>query len=123
MQKDFLPAKDALLLSWAQNFYARVDGSAGDYGLSDPQIALFQTKLTAYSAAYSRAYEPTTRTRPAINAKDVAKKDLAAYARVCVGIVQKTPTVTDAMRLDLKITVAKKRAPQPAPRRGRWWKC
>ena len=116
MPRSFLPLGDTALLNWAQNFVKVLQaGTAGQYGLSTAQIATVAGLTGAYQAALDVATHSNTRTRPAVAAKDKAKSDLAADIRVCVGLVQKTPGISDSQRRELKITVAKKRAPVPAP--------
>ena len=115
MPRSFLPSADAQLLAWSANFIGLVKLQPGNYGLTAAQATAYQTVNDAYATAYRTAFDPHTRTAPAIAAKDRAKANLAASARELVRLVQATSTVTDEQRKALKITVAKSRSPVPAP--------
>jgi hypothetical protein len=113
--KDYLPQADAQLLAWSTNFNTLINGRGPGFGLTSAQASEYTTKHTAYATAYTAAFEPNTRTRPKITIKDEAKKQLSAYARELVRIVQSYPQLTDDQRRELMITVPKQRSPQPPP--------
>jgi len=74
----------------------------------------------AYASALRVATNPSTRTAPAVQTKNDARKTLIELSRQLVGIVQVYPGTTDEMRTALGLTIRKKRvrevaAPPEAP--------
>ena len=76
MSKDFLPAKDAELLSWKTDFSAAITATPTDYGLVAGQATAFAALLSAYSAALAIATNPMTRTRGSEKAQPFEFADL-----------------------------------------------
>jgi hypothetical protein len=115
MSRNFLPSADAQLLAWSVNFNTLIVATPTAFGLTAAQATAYTGRHDAYASAYQTAFDPNTRTGPAIEAKDLAKKALDAEARELVRIVQAFPSLTDDQRRSLKITVRKSRTPTPAP--------
>lgn len=101
MADNFLPGKDAELLSWSSNFSTKISAGAVGYGLTTAQATSYAALHSAFSSAYATAITPSTRTRSAVAAKNDARKTLKSSARMLARIVQATPTVTAPQKLDL----------------------
>lgn len=101
MAANFLPGKDAELLSWSSNFSTKISAAATTYGLTTSQATSYASLQSAFASAYATAIAPSTRTRGTVAAKNDARKTLKSNARMLARIVQATPTVTSAQKLDL----------------------
>lgn len=112
MPRDFLPRRDAELLSWAGNFADAILTDPAAYGLTIVQAAAFQARREAFGAAYELATVPATRTRSTVNAKDEARARLEVEARTLAGIVRAQSTVSNEQRVNLGVSPRQ-------PRRGR----
>src|SRR4051812_34286236 len=99
--KDYLPAKDADLLAWAQNASTLITAAPTSYGLTVGIASTFSGVVTGFDGALSVALAPSTRTRGSIATKNEKKKLLKANARAWAKIVQATSTVTPQQKLDL----------------------
>lgn len=104
MSHSFLPSRDALLLDWSNNFNSKINASATTYGLTTAQATFYGTLNTSWSAAYTTATAPSTRTRGTIAAKNAARALLKANARLLARIVQATASVTPQQKIDLGLT-------------------
>ena len=104
MAGEFLPTRDALLLSWSSNFSSLISAGAVSYGLTTSQATAYAALHSAFAAAYATAIEPSTRTRSAISIKDNCRSLLKANARLLARIVQAAPAVTAAQKIDLGLT-------------------
>lgn len=113
---DYIPAGDADFEAWAQNFSTKITATPTAYGLIAGQATTFAGLLVTYIAALASATNPGTRTSVTVAAKDTARANLQANARLLVNIVQGTSTVTPTQKTDLGITVRKTtRTPIPPP--------
>jgi hypothetical protein len=97
------------------NFSAKVGANPHGYGLTEDQGEACTAANTAYSTAYLAAVNPETRTRGAVAAKNAARAALAAVLSGLVKIINGTPSVTDAMKIELGPSVRKMPAPIPPP--------
>jgi hypothetical protein len=109
---DYLPSREAELVTWTQTFSTLISAAPTSYGLSAAQATAFATLKTNWVNTYNTANSLGTRTSSAVAAKNTAKAAVIANARLLVRIVQATPTVTDAQKTDLGITV---RDSEPSP--------
>ena len=111
-----IPRKDAELVAWSTNFDTRITATPTAFGLTAPLATAYATLHDAYVAAYTAASNDGTRSKSLVATKDAAKLALLANARDLYQIVQGTPSVTDAQRQDLGVTVRKTEpTPVPAP--------
>ena len=101
----YLPTVESQLLSWAQNFNGFIAADPAAYSLSLEQAAAYSAALTAFSDALAVANNASTRTKPSIQAKNTAKKNLIALTRPLVNQIQAFSGTTDEMRADLQITI------------------
>jgi hypothetical protein len=118
-----IPVKDIELTAFSTNFNDRIVASPQTYGLSAAQAALytplhggFVSALAALQAARGAGNE----SRSLVAGKDLAKKDLLAYARELYSIVQSSTTVPNAAKIELGVKVPSEptRIPTPAAAPG-----
>ncbi len=112
MSTNFLPAREADLVTWSTNFDAKLRVSAVAFGLTAAQATAYTGLHDAFVDAYQTANNPDTRSPSNIVAKNTAKDALISYARELARIVQATPTVTDEQKAELGLTV---RDSEPSP--------
>jgi hypothetical protein len=113
----FPPSREADLLAWSANFDQFITATPEAFGLTAAQATAYAALHAAFAAAYEVAIEPSTNSKSAINAKNVAKESLVngpGGARQLVAIVQAFPGTTDPMRTDLGLKV-RDYEPTPAP--------
>jgi hypothetical protein len=115
MPLDFLPTREAELVTWIGTFRALITAAPTTYGLTAGQAAAYGTLATNFVNAYNVANADATRSPSNIIAKDHAKFLVVANSRLLAGIIQKFPGTTDPMRSDLGLTVPAVRAPIPPP--------
>jgi hypothetical protein len=108
----FLPARDADLLAWSNNFKTKITASPITYGLTAALATAYGTLHTNFQNAYNVIIDPTTRSPVNITLKDQAKANLIANARLLARTVQGTSTVTAAQKEDLGLNP---RDTQPTP--------
>jgi hypothetical protein len=109
---DFLPSREAELVTWVGTFKALITATPTSYGLTAGQATTYGTLATNFVTAYNLANADATRSPSNIVAKDDAKALLIANTRLLARIVQATPTVTAQQKSDLGLTV---RDTQPSP--------
>ncbi len=105
MNRDFLPTRDSLLVTYLQNLSAGITAGAAGLGILPAQATTFAGLVSDLVDAYAVCMEPTTRTKGTIGAKNVARKEAKAYARQLVRIIQANPAVTVQQKLDLNLPV------------------
>ncbi len=115
MSRSYIPTKDALLLSWSSNFKTLITASPTTYNLTAAQATAYTAAHTAYATAYATAIEPSTRTHPAITAKNAARAALKTQIRALVKFIDASATVTGAQREALGLNVRKTPSPRPIP--------
>jgi len=111
----FPPGREADLLAWSSNFNARINASANVFGLTSAQAALYGDLHALFAEKYAIGTEPSTNSRQAVAAKNVAKRNLIKApggARQLIDIIQAFPGTTDPMRASLGIR-AKDVGPTP----------
>lgn len=114
---NFLPSREAELVTFSTNFNTRIVASPTTYGLVAGQATAYTTLHNAFVTAYNLASAPNTRTPVNITAKNTAKAlliDGPGGIRALARIVQATPTVTAAQKEDLGLTV-RDADPTPIP--------
>jgi len=115
MAKNFFDRTDAELYTGGQNFVTVIGKNTAAYGLTNDQLASFNTASNNYGTAYLAAIQPETRTRGKVAAKNAAKSALKAIASDLTKIIDGTPTVTAQMKIDVGLNVRKQSSPQPPP--------
>jgi hypothetical protein len=110
---DYLPKREADLLSFMQNADSLISVNYATYGLEQSQAQHLTELVTAFAAARAKTEDGTTRSPTNIVLKDEAKKSAVQYVRAIVGQIQKSPATSDAEREALRINIRK--TPQRAP--------
>lgn len=108
--RDYIPAREADLLNWSDNFNTIISTGYADYGLSAGQATAYDTLNTAFATAYALAINPSTRTPATVAAKDTEKSTLIATARQYAQIARKYPGITNELLSEAGLTV-----PDPIP--------
>jgi hypothetical protein len=101
----YLPSRDADLLTWADAFSGLITAGPTTYGLTAPQASTLAASVAAYETALATATNASTRTTPAVAAKDAARADMVLLIQSYVAIIQATPTVTEEQLADLGLTI------------------
>jgi hypothetical protein len=114
MAKPYLPSRESELVVWMQNFAGQVTEDPARYGLTEAQGTQLGTLNTNFQQNYDLANHPQTRSPTNIEAKNVAKRELIAYTRQLVEVIQGQPSTTDTQRRTLGITV-RDSDPTPVP--------
>ncbi|MDB5319456.1 MAG: hypothetical protein JWN40_1087 [Phycisphaerales bacterium] len=115
MAKSFLPASDSGLLGWTVHFRTLIQANPVLYGLTAPIAAAYGLVSVAYEEAYQTAFDPSTRTRGNVCAKNAARAALKHQANLLAKIVAGTASVTDAQKASLGLNVRAKPTPVPPP--------
>lgn len=115
----YFPSRLSDLAVFFTNMRALIGDSPTVYGLTAAQGETFVTKATVFLELFNQTEKPDERTPALIEARDDAKKDLVAYTRKIVGIIQDQPTTTNQMRAALGITIREPSVtPVPPPTRA-----
>lgn len=77
----YIPAKDAALNNWAQNFSSLITASPGTYGLTSGDATAIASVYSAWAAAYALVTSPSTKTPTAVQNKNADKVTLLATVR------------------------------------------
>lgn len=113
--RSFFDKSDADIYTGTQNFVNLLQApGAPDYGPTPAQITAYNVLSVNYRQAYETAIEPTTRTKVAVEAKNIARAALRASARNLASLIDGTPTVTDDQKIALGIHV-RDTNPTPTP--------
>jgi hypothetical protein len=86
-QRTYFPVRDALLVSWANNFASVLSSDPGLYGATPEIAASFMTTANNLAAAYATAMEPSTRTKGVIASKNDAITAMKIAARAIVRVI------------------------------------
>lgn len=116
MSTPYIPAKDADLLAWSDNFAALITASPSTYGLVAGDAAAINAVNTPWDAAYAAAVSPATRGPMTVQDKNSAKAALLAVCRPYALQVRNNAGVSDADKVALGLTVpSTSRTPILAP--------
>jgi len=77
----YIPARDADLVNWSDNFSTLLTASPATYGLISGDAVAVAAANTPWQTAYTTAIDPSTRTPVAVQAKDDAKISMLATIR------------------------------------------
>jgi hypothetical protein len=103
MANGFPPNREADLVTFTQNFSAKISSDPQRYSLTAPQAANYANLSDAFISAYQVANDKATRSPMNISLKSAAKESLLANLRMLARIVQSSPTTTNAIRDDLSL--------------------
>lgn len=124
MSASYIPAQDAGLDTWSQNFAALITAAPATYGLDATAALAIQTAVDAYHDAYLLGgltappnpvpVNPSTRTPVTVAAKDSAKFAMRALARTYAAQIRLNPGVSNADKLALGLNLPNN-SPSPIP--------
>lgn len=115
----YIPTKDALLYTWAENFSNLLTAAPATYGLTAPDAVNVSNVVTPFLAAYTTAVTPATKTSVTVAAKDQAKADMLAVVRPYATEISRNEAVTSGNKTAIGVTVASTtRTPTTAPTYG-----
>jgi hypothetical protein len=101
----YIPSKDALLDTWAQNFSDLITADPPLYGLVAADAVLIAAKADAFTAALTTSTNPATRTKPSVAAKDAAKADMLATVRLYGQQIKTNAGVSNSDKADLGLNI------------------
>lgn len=97
------PVREADLITAVQTFHDVAAAAPATYSLTAPQLTTLGTKLADFKTKWDTCQVPGTRTKVAVELKNVSKADLVQYLRSLVRVTQNALTTTNAMRTALGI--------------------
>jgi hypothetical protein len=112
---NFYNGTDAELYTGSQNFSDKISLDPAVYGVPVPMATAYATANSTWTDAYEMATDPVTRTKSTIAAKNAARAVIRAMASDLAKIIDGTPTVSDARKIELGLNVRKQPSPVPAP--------
>jgi hypothetical protein len=111
---DFIPGREADLVTWSLNLKTKITATPTAYGLTAPQATAYGVLHDAFVTAYNASANEASNSSAAVVTKNTAKAALIANARLLAGIVQRAPATTNTQRAELGLTV-KDAGPSPIP--------
>lgn len=114
MATNYIPSKDADLVTWAENFSALITTAPTTYGLVAGDATAIAAAVNPFVAAYSVAVNPSTRTPATVAAKDAAKAAMLATVRPFAVQISLNSGVTNEDKTAVGVTV-RKTVPTPVP--------
>lgn len=116
MQAPYLPAADAAFDAWFANFSALITANPTDFGLVSGDATTIAASFTSWHAAYLLATNPSTRTSPAIAAKDAERFSAEAVIRPYATQISRNPAVLNADKTAVGVNLPNtSRTPVPPP--------
>jgi hypothetical protein len=113
--RNFYFKKGADIVAGSANFAAKIATNFATYGISNAQATFFGTLNTTLQDKWTLATTPDTRTPVAIEQKNLAIKAMRTEAIMLAAICNRTPTVTDAMLVELGLLPRTTPTPRPVP--------
>jgi hypothetical protein len=105
MTQDWIPTSDTDLSAWVQNFLTYANANLTPLGLIPENLLNLQGAVTTWGPAYSDHVAAQTAAQSARQHKDTVRENIETALRPLVNRIQTTPSVTDAHRQALGITV------------------
>src|SRR5688572_12359399 len=111
----YLPAKDADISEWGNNFSSLISADPARYGMYGPEATTLAGLLDTFEQALHAAINPPTRTPVSIAQKDGAKAAFLMYARSLAMIIKANRGVSDEDKTALGLNLPDP-VPTPIPR-------
>jgi len=113
---DFIPGPDPLFIEFAKRFKIYISANFAALGLSLLNSTALEAAFTLFNAKYTLYLEAQSALEAALQDKKSSKSPLEAMIREFSKIIQANPSVTNAQKAELGITVPKEtRTPSPVP--------
>jgi hypothetical protein len=111
--RNFYHGKGATIVAGSANFAAMLTAEAVSLGIQPAQATAFGVLNTALQSAWTTATTPETRTRVAIEAKNLAIKQMRAGAIPLAKEIVGNPAVTDSQLIALGLLPRTSPTPRP----------
>lgn len=116
MATPYIPNKDADFNDWFENFKTLINANPTNYGLVAGDATAIVAVWTPWTAAYTAAINPATRTSATIATKDGARASAEAVVRPYAIRIRNNDAVSDALKIGVGVTVPSfPPTPIPAP--------
>jgi hypothetical protein len=114
---DYVPSNDAVFKSFADNVYHTSEANCDRWGFPVADVHAMANAVVRWETAYAVASNPATRTSPAVQEKNDARRAYESLLRVFIqGHLQHNPRVTPADLQSMALPVHDtKPTPKPAP--------
>lgn len=99
----YIPAKNANLLAWANNFSTLITASPGTYGLLAGDATAIAAQYTALNAAYGLITSPSTKTASTVSAFNSEKVNALAIFRPYAQTISLNAGVSSANKTALGV--------------------
>lgn len=108
------PKSDTGLLQWSQNVLNLITPAPATWGLVIGDVTSYTALHDAYATGLA-ACDPPIRNKPAVVSKNLARNNLKIGATTLANKIYATPTVTDAMKVQIGMPPRQSPSPIPAP--------
>lgn len=116
MQAPYIPAKDADFENWIVNFATLIAAGPATYGLVTGDATAITAAQVGWSAAYTAATAPSTRTSATIAAKQQQKIAATFTVRAYAQTISRNPSVSNENKVAVGVNLPNAtRTPIPAP--------
>ena len=105
MTTPYIPNTDAGFAAWLQNFAGLIQANPATYGLLPADADLISDQESLFADAYTLATDPSSRTAPAVAAKDAVRSAAEAVVRPYAMAINADISVSDASRSALGLTI------------------
>ena len=112
MATSYIPAREADMDNWINNFKTLIAASPTTYGLVTADGTALTNAYNAWHTAYLAATNPTTRTKATVATKNEQKPIVLGVVRGYANTIQANNAVSDALKIGLGM---KPRDTQPTP--------
>jgi hypothetical protein len=102
---DFIPGPDSDFSVWTKNFLTYANANLAALGLVAADLTPITTADVAFNTALATNVSAQSQAQSARISKDGARRDLENFIRPLAARIQTTPTVSNAHRESLQITV------------------
>lgn len=114
MSTSYIPAKEADLSAWLQNFSTLITATPATYGLTSGDASLIATAVANWTTAYNLTTSPTTKTATTVSAKNTQKVIVLAIARPYAQMIANNAGVSSANKIAVGVN-PKTNTPTPIP--------
>jgi hypothetical protein len=101
---DYIPRKDAELVTWSTNFGTQIASKAAVWGIPVDEVIALQTDITSFASLQAQADSPS-KTAIIVAKKNAARYTLVAKIRAMANFRLKNPIITDAERIAMGLHV------------------
>jgi hypothetical protein len=114
MASDFIPSREADLVTWVSDFSSKISAAPTSYSLLAADATALAGLVTSFINLREIAQDPATKTAVATTNKAVAKAALLADVRSLAKRIQAAPSVTAGQKVGLGLPIHNA-TPTPTP--------